>query len=280
MQERTICEPALKIIDNKSHKMLDKIAIESKLSITIIHGPLFNRTSSRFATVLRTPGDDELLIYGLFYSLGIIKNVEDICAISPCFRSRKNSLDNLSTTVELSPHIAFDPVNHGHAHARYSSCGFCGNNQDVLMPSIECSIKKNLLNIKQIYKNLSELNAFQTLFNQTGGTHGAALFSFDGTFINLYEDIGRHNALDKLVGFMLLEKKVPIENHILFITSRASYEIVQKAAMAGISIVAVMGAVSSLSIEMAKTAGITLIGFLRDHRLNIYTHSHRLHIED
>lgn len=252
----------------------DKIAHETMLAIDIISGPLHNRSSHNLATVLRMPGADEDLVLGLLYSLGLIENIDDISTSGHCFRSLKKDIDRF--IVELIPARQFNPLNFAHAHPRHSSCGFCGSQGLIEDIAKHPAPQELVLNADLLWQALSKLKASQIIFDETGGTHGAGLFSLDGELIALFEDVGRHNALDKLIGHMLKKKALPLNNYFLVMTSRASYEILQKASKAFIPVVAAIGAVSSLAVELAHKNHITLVGFLREGRFNIYSHPERL----
>jgi FdhD protein len=165
-----------------------------------------------------------------------------------------------------------------------SSCGVCGKTSmeaveqqcNIELPKTQWKIEPNIL-----YTLPDILRAQQSNFEQTGGIHGCALFDLGGKLIHTSEDVGRHNALDKLIGHFVLStpdaaNHIPLCNHILLLSGRISFELVQKAAMAGIRFIAAVGAPSSLAIDLAEDMGITLVGFLRNERCNIYTHPHRV----
>lgn len=275
-QHSAITTPCHRFDGSKIIFSEDRIAHEAMLAIDIISGSSHNRSHNHLATILRMPGHDEELVLGLLFSLGLITNFEDIKAHEHCFRSIGDQNSIARFIVELVPEKPFLPLNYAHAHARHSSCGFCGSTGELPKSLRNAATQDFALKSSVLFEALAMLRPAQTFFNETGGTHGAALFSLEGQLLALFEDVGRHNALDKVIGFMLKQKALPLCSHLLLMTSRASYEIVQKASMASIPIVGAMGAVSTLAVENAHKNHITLIGFLRDERLNIYTHPERI----
>jgi FdhD protein len=162
-----------------------------------------------------------------------------------------------------------------------SSCGICGKASiDAITTNTVYQNEEDHIFIKadRLYQLQDKLRKQQVVFENTGGIHASALFTFETTFIMMREDVGRHNALDKIVGSALINGQLPLDHCILLLSGRASFELVQKAAMAGIKIIAAIGAPSSLAIDLAKEAGITLIGFLRDGRFNLYSGYQRIGI--
>jgi FdhD protein len=181
--------------------------------------------------------------------------------------------------VELRPGISFDPRKIERHFYTSSSCGVCGKSSIDAVKNVfnNKPIKDNIrINASVLTKLPELLRKRQEVFEQTGGLHASALFELDGRLLFTREDVGRHNALDKLVGKALSTGEVPLEHHILLLSGRASFELIQKAAMAGIKIVCAVGAPSSLAVEMAKECEMTLIGFLRDGRFNIYSGEGRI----
>jgi FdhD protein len=186
--------------------------------------------------------------------------------------------------VKLQPHVSVDLVKLERHFYTTSSCGVCGKTSiealeqqcNIELPKTQWKIEPNIL-----YTLPDILRSEQSNFDQTGGIHGCGLFDLGGKLIHTSEDVGRHNALDKLIGHFVLSPpegadQIPLCNHILLLSGRISFELVQKAAMAGIRMIAAVGAPSSLAIDLAEDMGITLVGFLRGERCNIYTHSQRV----
>lgn len=254
----------------------DVIALEQALSVDLIHGPVHNRNFHPLTTIMRTPGADDDLVIGLLFSLGIIDKAVDVIAIEPCLRGQADSNAQERIGVHLAYNHAFLPLHFLEGLPRYSSCGVCASYQ---LPKVHENHGESEINLQATSAILTTMpnimSSKQAMFNVTGGVHAAALFDVHGNMIDIFEDVGRHNALDKLIGHMLLTNRT-LTSGILLLSSRGSFEIIQKAARARISIVAVMGAVSSMAVEAATLSGITLIGFLGKDRLNIYTHNERI----
>ena len=228
---------------------------------------------------MRTPGNDINLAVGFLFSEGIIKSQQDLEYIKP-----GNDPNGNVIIAKLQPHVSVDLVKLERHFYTTSSCGVCGKTSmeaveqqcNIELPKTQWKIEPNIL-----YTLPDILRAQQSNFDQTGGIHGCALFDLGGKLIHTSEDVGRHNALDKLIGHFVMSNpdavnQIPLCNHILLLSGRISFELVQKAAMAGIRFIAAVGAPSSLAIDLAEEMGITLIGFLRGERCNIYTHTQRV----
>jgi FdhD protein len=254
----------------------DTIAIEAPLKIDLVFGHKHNRNLFPLTTVMRTPGHDIALVVGLLYSLGIVNKLKDILDILPCRRNLYEPTKLHRITISLDYDRKFSPDFSFENLPRFSSCGTCAN-YDLPRLSNNVALSKNelLLTAATLNRLQKTMILRQKIFQETGGVHAAASYSYDGEICDLFEDVGRHNALDKLIGNAFLTKK-DLSANILLLSSRASFEIIQKASYANISIVAVMGAVSSLAISAAIQCGITLVGFLRDDRFNIYTNTTRV----
>lgn len=251
--------------NGKHNEQTDVLAIEEPLEIKIKYTSNGNSKERSISVTMRTPGNDDELAAGFLFTEGIISDFTQI-------KNIRQSSDN-STTVELQDGI--QPVENKLERNFYttSSCGVCGKASiDAITTVSSFKIKKNNERPdSDIILSLPEkLSKQQEIFKSTGGLHASALFDLSGKFIELREDVGRHNALDKLIGTMLMKNKVPLSNTILLLSGRASFELIQKASMAGIPIVAAIGAPSSLALELAKETGITLIGFLKKDKFNLY----------
>jgi len=252
--------------NQKIHSRTDTIASEAILSIEIIWGPPHNRTKTHLADLLRTPGHDYELALGLIFSLGIITSINNILSYNLCPR-------RTLITFELDYKLEFKPQNFSSGHMRHAGCGFCTSPQNL--PKNLTPVTNNIIiNAEIILACESKLKPAQQLFAQTGGTHAAALFDKNANLITLYEDVGRHNALDKLLGFKLINPKT--ESNIVIMSSRASFELLQKAHMAKLPIIITLGAVSTMALDYAKKYHITLGGFLSSTGFNIYTHKDRI----
>ncbi|BDC17540.1 formate dehydrogenase accessory sulfurtransferase FdhD [Acidianus sp. HS-5] len=234
----------------------DYIAVEEPMHLKVCKD-----SCETFAVVMRTPGNDKELSLGFLYSEGVINGIEDV----------KKVVERGSNTVEvwvnrLSGVKARDIIVN-------SSCGVCGR---ALLYTISI-LKSNLKVHRKVIFSLPEiLRENQNAFNVTGGLHAAALFNSSGKLLKIYEDVGRHNAVDKIVGSLLLEKGVPADECILLVSGRLGYEIVSKGIKAGIPIIAGISAPTSLAVQMAEEARVTLIGFLRGDSFNIYSHTERI----
>jgi FdhD protein len=235
---------------------------------------------------MRTPGNDQELAAGFLFTEGIISDASEILGF------QESSLGD-TLTVELRNFDAVDLRSLDRHFYTTSSCGVCGKSS-IDAVKTHCKIALAPENLKVSANQLLEfpelLRKQQSAFDFTGGIHACALFSADGKLHALREDVGRHNALDKLIGSFLIpstksmgsnestHSAIPLTNFILLLSGRASFELVQKAGMAGIRCIAAVGAPSSLAIDLAEELGITLVGFLRQSRFNIYAHPHRIQL--
>ena len=265
----------LKQTGDRSESLLDTISVEEPLEIRIA-GSEFVETT--LAITMRTPGCDHELSLGFLFAEGIIASLDDVSALDHCSPpSPEKGLHN-SISVLLATGTTFRPEQLDRHFYTSSSCGVCGKT------SIENVIKKNLSAISHHFSIKKErltalpgeLHQKQADFSRTGGIHAAGLINPAGNLLTVREDIGRHNAVDKLIGTSLLAGGLPLSGHGLMLSGRASFELVQKAIMAGIEFVAAIGPPSSLSIELARGAGMTLAGFISDKGFNLYSHPGRV----
>jgi FdhD protein len=251
----------------------DQLAAEEPLEIRLEYGPAGKRTKKNISVTMRTPGNDTELAIGFLFTEGIIKSYRDVVATKP---DKKN--ENI-ITVSLHETAVPAAVNFERNFYTTSSCGVCGKASIEAIKTV-CSIPDTHDKLRVPGSLLLQLPALlrrrQELFEHTGGIHACALFDMNGTLLLSREDVGRHNAVDKLTGAALTAGMTPLDKHILLLSGRASFELVQKAIMAGIKIVAAVGAPSSLAAETAEEWGMTLIGFLRDERFNIYSGAERV----
>jgi FdhD protein len=251
----------------------DQVAVEEPLEIQLAYSTATGRLQKNIAVTMRTPCNDEELAAGFLFTEGIIKNKEAIQEI------KQLSFDENRVLVTLHENIQPVLVNVSRNFYSTSSCGICGKASiDAIRTISYYENEKDtiFINASVLYHLQDNLKKKQVVFENTGGIHASALFSLEGNFIMLREDVGRHNALDKIIGAALMGGQLPLSNCILFLSGRASFELVQKAVMADIKIIAAVGAPSSLAVELAKEAGITLIGFLRNNRFNIYSGDQRI----
>jgi len=243
--------------------------------VVAVEEPLEIRVEGRsVAVVMRTPGHDRELAAGFLLTEGIIKTARDIFDITSCVTG--GSTGNVIDIALANPRL-YDPSKFTRHVFTSSSCGICGKTSvDAVMkrrPKLHDEIRVSSKLIGQLPARLSRK---QTAFKATGGLHACALFDVAGKLGELREDVGRHNALDKLIGHALLAQETPLAGRIVLLSGRASFEIIQKALAAGIPIVAAVSAPSSLAVELARDSNQTLIGFLRPPSFNIYTHVDRV----
>jgi FdhD protein len=242
--------------------VLDSVAVEEPLEIRIGDKPV--------AVTMRTPGDDRELALGFLFGEGLLRRKDDVA-----------SCEATGNVVRVTP-TPGTPVDLDRLERHFyvsSSCGVCGKASidAVRVRRVHAPARTDQRIAADVIRGMPAiLRDRQAIFDETGGLHAAALFDLRGTFVRLREDIGRHNAVDKLVGASLLEGELPLDRHILFLSGRSSFELLQKAAMAAIPVVAAVGAPSTLAVELAREAGITLLGFVRDGRFNVYAGAERV----
>lgn len=233
------------------------------------------------AVIMRTPGHDRELAMGFLFTERVIHRADDVDVIEGAIDD-----DGLPLANVLNVHLCTGgkqdcetQVDHFERHFAVSaSCGLCGKNSidDLMLTVPALDVEDLRIASTCIYELTRQLRVGQDVFTHTGGLHAAGLFTSSGELCLLREDVGRHNAVDKIIGHGLLHNTLPYSRHILVVSGRTSYEIIQKAVLARIPCVAAISAPSSLAIELAHQAGITLIGFLRDRTMNIYTHPERI----
>lgn len=251
----------------------DVLSVEEPLEIRLRYRSGSQLISNNVSVTMRTPGNDEDLALGFLFTEGIINSIGDIKDVSHLDMSCTDKKENI-IVVELMDHAV---PNLGTSERNFyttSSCGVCGKGsiQSIKTVSIYQNIEKSELNIHQeyLFGMGRKLKLGQLNFEASGGIHASGLFNLNADLLVLREDVGRHNALDKLIGHYFQQGELPLNDKILLLSGRASFELIQKAAMAGIRIVASIGAPSSLAVELAVEFDITLIGFLKENRFNIY----------
>jgi FdhD protein len=255
----------------------DRVAVEAPLEF-LLHHPALGLEPLSFGTTMRTPGEDESLAAGLLYGEGIVNQTSDIEAIESSTR-RPNVVN-----VRLHPSVQIVPNTPSRLFSAGSSCGVCGTTGlDAAIARAAATRVPDTgqrLPLPLLLRLPGRMRAAQSKFGDTGGVHASALFDFSGALLQVAEDVGRHNAFDKLVGMSLMSGQLPLTNRIVILSGRASFELVQKAIRAGVSVLAAIGAPSSLAVNLAATSGLTLVGFLRETHCNIYAHASRLTIPD
>lgn len=253
---------------------VDLLAVEEPLEIRIGYGDSIRKEVSLTVT-MRSPGDDENLALGFLFTEGIVKKIDDIISIAHCQQVKEEEFGNVMR-VELNPALTFDFSKLQRNFYTNSSCGVCGKSSIEAIHT-QCSMLDDQLKINEnlIHQAPEKLLKSQQIFGRTGGLHAAGLFSKSGELVSMTEDVGRHNALDKLIGCML-NNQLEAKNHFILVSSRASFELVQKAVMARIPVLAAVGAPSSLAVDLARESNLTLLGFVRNNGFNIYTREHRI----
>lgn len=259
--------PVWAVDDNHEVMRADFLATEEPLEIRL------SPPGTTLSVTMRTPGADVELVTGLLHSEGVIQEARDIARIDTCQDPAKTLLQRQnSVTVVLRQGLEPDLEPLERRFASTSSCGVCG------MASIEALKHRGLCRIRTaasvapavIYSLPETMRQAQEIYDATGGLHAAGLFDLAGHLLDVREDVGRHNAVDKLVGAALLGGQVPLNDSIVMVSGRTSYEIVQKCIAAGVPIVCAISAPSSLAVSMAQQFGVTLVGFLRKRRFNVY----------
>ena len=254
----------------------DLLAVEEPLEIRLGFGADSDREQKSLSVTMRTPGHDFELALGFLLTEGIINSSEQVESIKYCNTVKPEELENV-VRVELKPEVKLDFKKFQRHFYTSSSCGVCGKSSIDAIKVNGNAIESGLaIPSSVIYSLPDKLRNAQHVFEHTGGLHASALFNQQGDLILLREDVGRHNALDKVIGAMLLKNEVPLSNFILLVSGRASFELVQKAAVAGIPVMAAVGAPSSLAVSLANEVGITLLGFLREGGFNIYCGEKRI----
>ncbi|GAB2940771.1 formate dehydrogenase accessory sulfurtransferase FdhD [Hymenobacter coalescens] len=268
-----------KVSGDARREASDVLAAEEPLEIRIGYGPAGQRTHRTLAVTMRTPGHDLELAAGFLLTEGLIRQRPDLLGLLHCPDVQKPEEQGNVVRAELADSVALDlPRLERHFYTS-SSCGVCGKTSIEAVHAAACPVlpADGPLVAAQVIHALPERQrAAQAVFEQTGGLHAAALFSHEGELLLLREDVGRHNALDKLIGAALLDEQLPLHRHVLLVSGRASFELVQKAAVAGIAVLAAVGAPSSLAVQAAENFGMTLLGFVRQQRYNIYSHPWRI----
>jgi len=249
----------------------DRVAVEAPLEY-MLHHPAFGVESVSFGTTMRTPGDDEHLAAGLLYGEGIVNAAADIDAIESSTR-RPNVVNvRLHSQVQLDVQMATRRFSAG------SSCGVCGTtglDAAIARAAATRIADTGPIDLELLMRLPQRMREAQSKFGDTGGIHASALFDFSGNLITIAEDVGRHNAFDKLVGENLLAGRLPLKEHIIVLSGRASFELVQKALRTGVAVLAAIGAPSSLAVNLALASGLTLVGFLRERQCNVYSRPQR-----
>jgi FdhD protein len=265
--------------EHRQQQREDHLTVEEPFEVRIDHRSL--------AVIMRTPGHDRELAMGFLFTERVIHQADEVLTIEEATDADGLPLANV-VNVQLRPpeqqntSAGVDDSRHQPTFERHfavsSSCGLCGKNsiEDLMLTVSPLEVTDLRISASCIYELTTQLRIGQDVFTHTGGLHAAGLFSSTGELCLLREDVGRHNAVDKIIGHGLLHNALPYSKHLLMVSGRTSYEIIQKALLARIPCIAAISAPSSLAVELANQSGITLIGFLRDHSMNVYTHPERI----
>jgi len=257
----------------------DSVAVEEPLEIRLAFSTPDGRATRSISITMRTPGNDNELAAGFLFSESIIRQAGDIASIEACGPVAPDSGNHNVVRVELVPDVSVDLGRLQRHFYTTSSCGVCGKTSlDALrIVGIE-PLTDNCLKFHgdTLIEIPGKLRALQATFDKTGGLHAAAAFSTTGELVVTMEDIGRHNAVDKVIGALLLEDCLPAGDLGLIVSGRASFELMQKAVVAGVPLLAAVSAPSSLAVQLAEEFDMTLVGFLRGNAFNIYSGEQRI----
>jgi len=262
--------------DGVARPRFDRLATEEPLEIRLRAGG----ETKTVAITMRTPGADFELAAGFLYGEGVIAQAGDVLGISYCVDvPAEQQYNTVNVDLAAATLPALDALERHFTMT--SACGVCGkaNLEALRMRGVEPIVSEARVDAATILLLPARLRAAQGVFEKTGGLHAAALFDLAGNLLTVREDVGRHNAMDKLVGWALLQRRLPLADRIVLVSGRSSYELVQKAVAARIPVMCSVSAPSSLAVDVARTFGATLIGFLRDARFNVYTNEERVRTE-
>jgi FdhD protein len=272
----------------------DALAVEEPLEIQLVHGPAGARAVKSISVTMRTPGHDFELAAGFLMTEGVVRDAADIERIDYAPERARVPAEadaaeeeatvlgyqpGLNTVrVELAANVTVSLANLERNFYTTSSCGICGKASLLALRTVCPPRRENHLAVEAatLYTLPKRLREAQRVFDRTGGLHGAGLFNAEGELLGLREDVGRHNAVDKLLGAEFLADRTPLRERVLLLSGRASFELLQKALLSGVAIVAAVGAPSSLAVQVARQFDITLVGFLREDHFNIYHGAERV----
>jgi FdhD protein len=257
----------------------DLLVIEEPLEIRIVIENDYSIEEKSIAVTMRTPTHDFELVLGFLFTEGMIQHFSQIKGIRYCMESNKRDESTNIVKVTLNPSVDIDWERLQRNFYTTSSCGICGKSSIASIRTMSCYTANSLeqsYTQDLIFSLNQKAKAHQINFKYTGGLHASALFDDKGNILIIREDVGRHNALDKVIGAMFAQNKLPLEDKLLWVSGRLSFELVQKAMMAGIHTIVAVGAPSSLAVDLAKEVGMTLIGFAKEEKFNIYCGKERI----
>ena len=268
----TVRRPVLRIRDGAVDRRPDTLAAEEPMEIRVGGRPL--------TVTMRTPGDDFDLAVGFLVSEGVVRAASDVAGVRYCAGVAEDGRNTYNVVdVELAPSVPAPEASLTRSFATTSACGVCGKTSlDEVRTQVTWPVADDPLRIDPARLAVlpDRLRRAQRVFDRTGGLHAAGLFTADGELLHVREDVGRHNAVDKVVGQALLAGSLPLRETILVVSGRASFELVQKAVLAGIPALAAVSAPSSLAVDLADEHGLTLVGFLRGTSMNVYAGAERV----
>lgn len=257
----------------------DLLAVEEPLEIRLEYGPAHERQQRKIAVTMRTPGHDLELAAGFLQGEGLLSSPQSIQKIDWCAHVRKPEEHGNVVKVDLQPGILPDLSRMERNFYTSSSCGVCGKASIEALSLAGCPFIPDTgqrFSVDFIRGLPAQAMEKQAVFRHTGGLHAASIFAPDGRLCVVREDIGRHNAVDKAIGALWMAGKLPLHDHTLLVSGRAGFELVQKALFAGISLMVAVSAPSSLAVDLARQHGMTLVGFLRGERFNVYAGEERI----
>ncbi|MBF0662861.1 MULTISPECIES: formate dehydrogenase accessory sulfurtransferase FdhD [unclassified Rhodococcus (in: high G+C Gram-positive bacteria)] len=271
----TARRPVLRITADRVSRRPDTLAVEEPLEIRL--------GGDALTITMRTPGHDVDLVHGFLLSEGMISDREDVAAVRYCDGVDENGANTYNVLdVALAPGVTIGEGVGRRSFTTTSACGVCGKESlDQVRTRTRFPLTdadSPMLAAGTLTTMPDTLRDKQQVFASTGGLHAAALFTPDGELLAVREDVGRHNAVDKVLGWALTDGRVPLSNSVLMVSGRASFELVQKAVMAGVPVLAAVSAPSSLAVDLAAESGLTLVGFLRGDTMNVYTATERVKV--
>jgi FdhD protein len=293
LRERTtLAASVTRFVGEERHTTSDVLAVEEPLELQLAYGAATSRKVKSVSVTMRTPGHDFDLVAGFLLTEGMVADcadIRDIRYVAGASNEVRGTAAAGATVlpyqpernivrVELAPEVAVSLANLERNFYTTSSCGICGKASLLALRTVCPARAANTLHVpaRLLYSLPERLRAGQDVFDRTGGLHASGLFDAAGKLQSIREDVGRHNAVDKLIGAEFLADRVPLRDRILLLSGRASFELLQKAVMGGIPMVVSVGAPSSLAVQVAKEFDITLIGFLRDDHFNVYQGAQRI----
>ncbi|MBI4200681.1 MAG: formate dehydrogenase accessory sulfurtransferase FdhD [Chloroflexi bacterium] len=277
-QRNTTKTDILKVSRGQVAPASDVLAAEEPMEIRLAWQEDDRPVEQSISITMRTPGNDFELAAGFLFTEGVVPGRYAIADINYCMDAPSEQQFNVVSVV-LKPGVTFDSSKLLRHFYTNSSCGVCGKASLESLRVLGCSpltADEFAVNEETLYQLPQRLRQAQQVFQRTGGLHAAALFDREGNLVGLHEDVGRHNAVDKLIGEQLLADQLPLSDRMMMVSGRASFELVQKALVARVPFLAAVGAPSSLALDLAREFGMTLVGFLRGDSFNVYACEHRI----